>query len=328
MLEVLAPGPLATVQDLGRVGYAELGVSRSGALDAGALRLANRLVGNPESAAGIEFTYGGASLRAHTSVWCALTGAPAPLSVDGRPAPYGVAFGLPAGARLEIGLPQHGIRSYLAVSGGIAVPSVLGSRSTDTLSGIGPDPLRSGRFLPIGAWHDGNGREHRAAGRRVPGGGTGDLGTTGPGAGSGSGGGSGPAVEPVPIGAGGCGVDFVPASAPGEEIGLRVRLGPRDDWFTDPGELLRNVYTVGQGDRIGVRLDGPPLVRAVPGELPSEGLLAGAIQVPGDGRPLVFLADHPTTGGYPVVGVVHPADLGLLAQARPGTRVVFHGSQR
>ncbi|GAB4056578.1 5-oxoprolinase subunit C family protein [Catellatospora paridis] len=283
MLEVLAPGPLATVQDLGRVGYAELGVTRSGALDAGALRLANRLVGNPESDAGIEFTYGGATLRAHTSVWCALTGAPAPLSVDGRPAPYGVAFGLPAGARLEIGLPRHGIRSYLAVSGGVAVPPVLGSRSTDTLSGIGPDPLRSGRVLPVG---------------------------------------------PVPIGAGGYGVDFVPASAPGEEIRLRVRLGPRGDWFSDAGELLRHAYTVGQGDRIGVRLDGPPLARAVSGELPSEGLLAGAIQVPGDGRPLVFLADHPTTGGYPVVGVVHPADLGLLAQARPGTRVFFHGSQR
>ncbi|GIG02286.1 biotin-dependent carboxyltransferase family protein [Catellatospora citrea] len=284
MLEVLVPGPLATVQDLGRVGYAELGVSRSGALDGAALRLANRLVGNPEGDAGIEFTYGGASLRAHTSVWCALTGAPAPLSVDGRPAPYGVAFGLPSGARLEIGLPRHGIRSYLAVSGGVAVPAVLGSRSTDTLSGIGPDPLRSGRVLPVGARCDGSGPEHR--------------------------------------------VDFVPASAPGAEIRLRVRLGPRDDWFTDPGELLRQAYTAGQGDRIGVRLDGPPLDRAVSGELPSEGLLAGAIQVPGDGRPLVFLADHPTTGGYPVVGVVHPADLGLLAQARPGTRVFFHGSQR
>src|SRR5689334_19231998 len=103
MLEVLAPGPLATVQDLGRIGYAELGVSRSGALDVAALRLANRLVGNPESCAAIELTYGGASLRAYTSVWCALTGAPGPLSVDGRPAPYGAGFGLPAGSRLDIG---------------------------------------------------------------------------------------------------------------------------------------------------------------------------------------------------------------------------------
>lgn len=283
MLEVLKAGPLATVQDLGRFGYAELGVTRSGALDPAALRLANRLVGNPESHAAIEFTYGGAVLLAHVSVWCALTGAPAPLLVDGCPAPYGVAFGLPAGSRIEIGLPRYGIRSYLSVSGGIAVPPVLGSRSTDTLSGIGPDPLRGGQRLPVGV--------DQVAGRRAS-------------------------------------VDFVPVSAPGDEIRLRVRTGPRDDWFADPGELMRTVYTVGQGDRIGVRLDGPPLARAVTGELPSEGLLAGAIQVPGDGRPLVFLADHPTTGGYPVVGVVHPADLGLLAQARPGTRVFLYGSQR
>ncbi|WP_144119808.1 biotin-dependent carboxyltransferase family protein [Catellatospora sichuanensis] len=316
MLEVLVPGPLATVQDLGRVGYAELGVSRSGALDGAALRLANRLVGNPESCAGIEFTYGGAVLRAHASVWCALTGAPAPLSVDGRPAPYGVAFGLPAGSRLEIGLPLHGIRSYLAVSGGIAVAPVLGSRSTDTLSGIGPDPLRVGRALPVGRARRGVEEMKSPAAS--------DLGEP-----SGDHPGSGGLGAPGPVsGAEPSTVDFVPATAPGSEIRLRVRLGPRDDWFADPGELLRNGYTVGQGDRIGVRLDGPPLARAVPGELPSEGLLAGAIQVPGDGRPLVFLADHPTTGGYPVVGVVHPADLGLLAQARPGTRVVFHGSQR
>jgi allophanate hydrolase subunit 2 len=123
-------------------------------------------------------------------------------------------------------------------------------------------------------------------------------------------------------------VDFTPGIVLGGAVRVRVRWGPRDDWFADAGELGRGVYTVGQGDRIGVRLDGPLLERAVPGELPSEGLVAGAVQVPGDGRPLVFLADHPTTGGYPVVAVVHPADLGLLAQARPGTRVVFHGSQR
>ncbi|MEU7822680.1 biotin-dependent carboxyltransferase family protein [Catellatospora sp. NPDC049133] len=314
MLEVLKPGPLATVQDLGRVGYAELGVARSGALDPAALRLANRLVGNPESSAAIELTYGGTVLRARVSVWCALTGAPAPLAVNGRPAPYGVAFGLPAGSCVEIGPPDQGIRSYLAVSGGIAVPPVLGSRSTDTLSGIGPEPLRAGQTLPVGQAHPGAARVSAGVSSGP---------ATGPGPqGPGMGGGAGER------GVGPLAVDFVPVSAPGGEIRLRVRFGPRDDWFADPGELLRDAYTVGQGDRIGVRLDGPPLTRAVTGELPSEGLLAGAIQVPGDGRPLVFLADHPTTGGYPVVGVVHPADLGLLAQARPGTTVFLYGSQR
>ncbi|WP_155369336.1 5-oxoprolinase subunit C family protein [Catellatospora vulcania] len=325
MLEVLAPGPLATVQDLGRVGYAELGVSRSGALDIAALRLANRLVGNPESCAAIELTYGGAALRAHTSVWCALTGAAAPLSVDGRPAPYGVAFGLPAGSSLAIGLPRYGIRSYLAVSGGIAVAPVLGSRSTDTLSGIGPEPLNTGRILPVGPGDPGA----RAASSVLPGAGDARRAAAPPARDAVSPEVRGPETGAMPAsGAGPFAVDFVPATMPGGEIRLRVRRGPRDDWFSDPGELLRHAYTVGQGDRIGVRLDGPPLARAVTGELPSEGLLAGAVQVPGDGRPLVFLADHPTTGGYPVVAVVHPADLGLLAQARPGTRVFFHGSQR
>ncbi|GAA1609540.1 biotin-dependent carboxyltransferase family protein [Catellatospora bangladeshensis] len=302
MLEVIAPGPLATVQDLGRFGYAQLGVSRSGALDPAALRLANRLVGNPETDAALELTYGGTVLRAHAPLWCALTGAPAPLTVDGHPAPYGAPFALPTGALLTIGTPTHGIRSYLALAGGLPIPPVLGSRSTDTLSTLGPPPLSPGTTLPTATPPAPILRE--LWGRHAP---TGQNGNTS-----------------RKIGA----VDFVPWSAPGAEIRVRVRFGPREGWFAEPGELLRRVYTVGQGDRIGVRLDGPPLARAIAGELPSEGLVAGAVQVPGDGRPLVFLADHPTTGGYPVIAVVHPADLGLLAQARPGTRVVFHGSQR
>ncbi|GHJ46570.1 allophanate hydrolase [Catellatospora sp. TT07R-123] len=281
MLEVLSPGPLATVQDLGRTGYAELGVPRAGALDGDALRLGNRLVGNPAGAAGIEFTYGTARLRARTTLWCALTGAPGPATAGGRPAPYGIGFALPAGAELVLGAPVAGIRGYLAVAGGVAVTPVLGSRSTDTLAGLGPPPLRAGDVLPVGA----------------------------------------PAGPPGAV-------DFTPVSAPGAHLRLRVRFGPRDDWFTAPRELLGRAYTVGEGDRIGVRLRGPALARARTGELPSEGLLAGAVQVPGDGQPLVFLADHPTTGGYPVVAVVHPADLGSLAQARPGTTVTFHGSQR
>ncbi|MEV4415485.1 biotin-dependent carboxyltransferase family protein [Catellatospora sp. NPDC049609] len=305
MLEVLVAGPLTTVQDLGRPGYAQLGVSRSGALDPAALRLANRLVGNADTDAALELTYGGAALRTDQPVWCALTGAPAPLAVDGRPAPYGTAFALLPGRRLTIGTPTHGIRSYLALSGGITTPPVLGSRSTDTLSALGPTPLTPGTRLPLAApptapilrelWgrHASDGHIPHSS-RKID----------------------------------ALGVDFVPWCAPGEEIRLRVRFGPRDDWFAEPAALLRGAWTVGQGDRIGVRLDGPPLVRAVAGELPSEGLVGGAVQVPGDGRPLVFLADHPTTGGYPVIAVVHPADLGPLAQARPGTRVVFHGSQR
>jgi allophanate hydrolase subunit 2 len=109
---------------------------------------------------------------------------------------------------------------------------------------------------------------------------------------------------------------------------IRLRLGPRDYLFGAASAVFGSVYTVAEGNRVGLRLRGAPMVRADSVELPSEGLIAGAVQVPPDGQPLIFLADHPTTGGYPVLGAVHPADLQQLAQARPGTRVVFHGSQR
>ncbi len=166
---------------------------------------------------------------------------------------------------------------------GIAVPPVLGSRSTDTLSGLGPPVVADGARLPVGT--------------------------------------AGGSVSTV---------DFTPWSAPPAPVELRVRLGPRDGWCTHAAisVLLRSAYTLGvAGNRVGARLAGPSLTRAVAGELPSEGLVLGAVQVPADGQPLVFLADHPTTGGYLVVGVVDEADLPLLAQARPGDSVVFRGPQ-
>jgi biotin-dependent carboxylase-like uncharacterized protein len=277
VLDVIDAGVLTTVQDLGRVGYAALGVPRSGALDAPALRLANRLVGNDEHAAGLEITLTGCRLRCLSSTFAAVTGAPAPVWVDDRPAPFGAAFGVPAGATLRIGRAAWGVRSYLALGGGLAVQPVLGSRSTDTLSGLGPAPLRAGDRLPLGT----------------------------------------PAGPPAPV-------DATPVGPPLSTVELRLRLGPRDDWFTPAAlhTLFTGAYTLSPtGNRVGARLTGPALDRARPGELPSEGVVLGAVQVPADGLPLIFLADHPTTGGYPVVGVVHPADLALLAQARPGTTV-------
>ncbi len=152
VLEVVErAGPLTTVQDLGRPGYAHLGVPRSGALDPPALRLANRLVGNPEDAAGLEITLGRLRARLDRAGTVALTGAGAPLRVDGRPAPLeraGIRAG--PGACIEVGAAVAGLRPYLAVAGGIAVPPVLGSRSTDTLSGLGPPSLRDGVTLPLG----------------------------------------------------------------------------------------------------------------------------------------------------------------------------------
>jgi biotin-dependent carboxylase-like uncharacterized protein len=184
-----------------------------------------------------------------------------------------------AGAVLEVGPAAHGVRSYLAVAGGIAVEPVLGSRATDTLSGLGPAPVRDGDVLPLGT-----------------------------------------PASAVPA------VEFTPWSVPPDELVLGLHLGPRDDWFTPAAvtTLLRDAYTLSPvSNRVGARLAGPALTRARDAELPSEGVVLGAVQVPADGQPLIFLADHPTTGGYPVIGVVD--DVTPLAQARPGTTVRFHG---
>jgi biotin-dependent carboxylase-like uncharacterized protein len=278
-LEVLDPGRYALVEDLGRPGYAHLGVAPSGALDVPSLRLANRLVGNPSEAAGIEALLGGLSVRLTASATVAVTGPVVDVRVDGRPFGSHAPVPVRAGQTLSVGTPATGLRCYLAFSGGIAVEPVLGSRSRDVLSGIGPEPLKCGDVLPLG--------------------------------------------EPgIPVGA-----DVVlPVPAPGELV-VPVTLGPRDDWLDDPAGGLSAWWTVtAESNRVGLRLDGTPLRRAIDGELPSEGVVTGAIQVPPSGLPVVFLADHPTTGGYPVAAVVRAGALNVLAQARPGTRVRFRMS--
>ncbi|MGY1810230.1 biotin-dependent carboxyltransferase family protein [Blastococcus sp. SYSU D00669] len=279
MLRVVAPGPLATVQDAGRTGYAGIGVPRSGAADRAAHDLANRLVGNRPGAATVEVTAGGLRVRAERALLVAVTGAPAPLTVDGRPAAGNAPLPLPAGAELALGVPPVGLRSYLAVRGGVDVPPVLGSRSTDRLSGLGPEPLQAGDLLPVG----------RDAGE-----------------------------EPV--------VDVAPVAAPSARPVLPVLPGPRRDWLTDEAwtRLVGAEWTVSaDSDRVGLRLGGPRLERARDGELPSEGLVPGAVQVPPDGAPVLFLADHPVTGGYPVLAVVTTAGLPAAAQLRPGDPVRF-----
>lgn len=280
MIEVERSGALTTVQDGGRFGYAHLGVPRSGALDGPALALANALVGNPPDVAGLETTLTGCAVRLPDGGVVAVTGATARIRLDGAEMAAGTRIEVPPGGRLDVGRATVGVRSYLAFAGGIAVEPVLGSRSTDTLSGLGPAPLRDGDRLPIGP---------------------------------------GPATVP----------QLPPAAAPELHVRLSVRLGPRADWFTAAAieNLLGTPYTVTpMSNRVGARLSGAALTRARPAELPSEGIVLGAIQVPADGQPLIFLADHPTTGGYPVIGVVD--DVTPLAQARPGTTVTFHGPQR
>jgi len=283
VIAIVKPGLLTTIQDLGRPGLAHLGVARSGALDAPALARANALVGNRATAAGLETTLTGVTLRAEADVTVAVTGASAPVTVDGVAVGLDTAVPLPAGATLQVGPARTGVRSYVAFAGGITVAPVLGSRSTDTLSGLGPPAMRAGYVIPIGR----------------------------------------PAAEPE--------VDQpalfpVPDSAIAAELTVRLRLGPRDGWFTSQAvqALLAQPYVLSvKSNRVGARLSGPELTRAVAAELPSEGIVLGAVQVPADGQPLIFLADHPTTGGYPIIGVVERDDLPLIAQARPGTKVRF-----
>jgi biotin-dependent carboxylase-like uncharacterized protein len=277
-LDVVRAGPLTTVQDLGRPGWAHLGVPTSGAADRSSFRLANRLVGNREGAAALEVTIGGLEVRASDDLTIAVTGASGPITVDRTPSPSRVVLSLRSGQVLRLGLATAGVRTYLAVRGGFSVPAVLGSRSTDTLSGLGPATLKDGDELDIGT---------EVAGWPVL--------TVAPGAGPTTG-----------------------------RLRLQAVPGPREAALGPGGRdlLQQSLWRVSaRSDRIGVRLEGPPLPRrdAVGGS--SEGVVRGAIQVPPGGQPVIFLADHPVTGGYPVVAVVRETDLDRAGQLRPGQEV-------
>ena len=275
-ITVLDPGALCTVQDRGRPGWAHLGVARSGALDAPAGALANRLLGNPPDAAVLETTLTGIRFRTSAPLWFAVTGAACAVRVAGRTVAYGAAVYAEPGAEVEVGPATDGVRSYVALAGGVDVPPVLGSRSTDTLAWVGPPRVEEGTELPVGP-APGRPRDHDTPRPR----------SHGP---------------------------------------LRLRPGPREDWFA-PGSvaaLCAATYTVDpDSNRVGLRLSGPPLERVRTDELASEGMVLGAVQVPPDGQPVVLLADHPVTGGYQVIGVVHPDDVPRCAQVRPGEQVRF-----
>ena len=278
---VVRPGPLTLVQDLGRPGLAHLGVGTAGAMDRGALALANQLVGNGPDAAGLEILFGSAEFTTDRPVWVAVTGAWGRVTASGRAVPPRTAELLGAGESLVFGSAEHGIRFYLSARGGIEVPMVLGSRSRDTLARLGPAPLSEGDEVAIGA-------------------------TT---------------AGPVPS------VDLVPIGAPPVDVAtLEVRSGPRRDWFTQDAwaAILNNDWQVSQrADRSGMRLEGSALQRSRTGELPSEGMVPGAIQVSPDGAPTILAVDHPVTGGYPVIAVVTDGSLDILAQLRPGQGIRF-----
>ena len=280
-IRVVEPGLLTTLQDLGREGAGSVGVAVSGALDRGALRTANRLVGNPEGAAGLEVTMGGLRAVAEADLWVAVTGAWGTVRLDGREVDPYEAHAWRAGSELHLDWFAHGARGYVAVRGGLDAHAALGSRATDLLAGLGPAPLRAGDVVGV--------RDDAA----------------------------GPVPVAPPVGWG----------APhDDELELELAPGPRADWFAPAAlaTLYDTVWTVSNhADRVGARLDGPELARLRSGELASEGMVPGALQVPPSGRPTILLADGPVTGGYPVIAVVTDASLDLVAQARPGTRIRF-----
>lgn len=273
-LTVVEPGPLTTVQDSGRLGLAAMGIGRSGACDRRSYELANRLVGNDPGTAVLEVTFGGLVLRADAAVVLALTGARC------ANVPHNAVFSLRRGSTLRLSAPLSGLRTYVAVRGGVDVPPVLRSRSTDILAGLGPKVLAAGDVLPVG---------------------------------------QPPAGFPV--------VDEAPVAEPeADDVTVLAAAGPRRGWVTEDAwaALVGESYEVtSESNRVGVRLAGPALERAEHAELPSEGMARGALQIPPAGTPVLFLADHPVTGGYPVVGYVEDHDVDRCAQLRPGQRVRF-----
>ena len=286
VIEVVDAGLLTTVQDRGRYGFQRFGVPVSGAMDTFSLRAANLLVGNDHGAACLEMTVIGPRLRFVHEALVAVTGGDLALRVDGRPMPRWQAVRVAQGSVLSSDGMTDGMRAYLAVAGGIDVPKVMGSRSTHMSSRIGGldgRALRAGDQIRVDV--DGIPDQDQ---RALP-----------------------EDLEPVHY---------------GHSHVIRAVLGPQADAFSPDAieTLFDSRYLVSiDSDRVGYRLEGPHLRHESGADIISDGSPAGAIQVPANGMPIVLMADRGPTGGYAKIGTVISADLGRLAQARPGDAVTF-----
>ncbi len=297
-IKVITPGPLSLVQDGGRAGFQQLGVSVSGAADIDALNVGNRLVGNDPNDAAVENLLGGAEFEFEQETIFALTGAETGATLDGVPLARNVSYTAHAGARLALGMTSpvsQGLRAYLAIAGGIDTPQVLGSRSTHVAScigGVNGSALATGDVL--------------------------DLGKPSSTAVSGNVFVSASASDSV---------STMPEFSETPELKVRVVLGPQDDVFSDKGiqTFLDSTYVVSdQSNRQGLRLDGPEIEsRTGRYDIVSDAVVNGSVQVPGDGKPIVLLADRQTTGGYAKIATVASVDLPKLGQATPGTSITF-----
>ena len=301
-ITVLDPGPLTTVQDAGRVGYAAQGYRSCGAADGYTYRLGNVLVGNDPGAAVLECTLRGAALRFETDTVFALTGAESPAALDSTPVPYYAPLLAKAGSVLQMGAAKTGLRSYLAVGGGIATPPVLGSRATDVKCGIGGlegRKLTAGDTLPTGScdtaalWQAITAKrlDRPLRDKAVCGG-----------------------LHPMRV----QGTQMLPL--------LRAVPGPQDAAFTSAGLHIftHGVYQLTPNcDRMACKLAGPAIEMKYGADILSDGIAAGSVQISADSQPIVMLTDHQTTGGYAKIATVISADLPVLAQLRPGQAVAF-----
>jgi antagonist of KipI len=284
VIEVLEPGLLTTVQDLGREGFGPMGVSPSGAADAISLRIGNRIAGNGEGAAGLEMTLLGGTFVFPEGAVFALAGSDFGATLDGKPTELWMAVEARPGQVLRLGPTRSGARCYLCVQGGIAVTPFLGSASTHLLSGLGGHegrPLRKGDMLRIGA-ASGSYRERRLAAKALE------------------------RLAPRKI--------------------LRVTPGPQSDWFAESARQIFYASTfrvAEESNRMGLRLEGTALPEGARGEMISEGVSLGAVQVAAGGLPIILFVEQQTTGGYAKIANVISADLSSLGQLRPRDEIRF-----
>jgi len=336
-ITVLRPGLLTTIQDRGRCGYRHLGIRPCGVMDPVAARVANLLVGNKDDAAVLELTLLGPTLRFEKQAYIALAGADFQATLDGQPILNNAPHWIGVGQTLELKQAVQGCRSYLAVEHGFNVPSILNSRSTDTRSGWGGFEGRTLQAADVLALYEGWPGTQRSEG---PGSLPGekspqDKWSGWPGTQRSGGPGSLPRGTPwhttwsvelpyqrhAPV----THADGSTGASP-SQTQIPVIRGSEADWFTRASweALLKTSYTITpQSDRMGYRLQGEALALAAPRELLSAASLRGNIQVPSDGQPILLMADHPTTGGYPVIATAATAAWPILAQAKPGDRLRF-----
>ena len=284
-ITILNPGLLTTVQDGGRIGYQAFGVSVSGVMDPRAMNIANILVGNDDNEAVLECTMMGPQIRFDVSNVIAVTGGDLGASIDGQPIPTYRAVKVQAGQTLRFTGLRGGCRAFIAFAGGLDIPLVMGSRSTYMKAKIGGLEGRKLQKDDVIGFRDPKETIHNFDIR-----------------------------------------GFTPEFVPRKEYTLRVLLGPQDDMFTDEGlkTFLSEPYTVTpEFDRMGCRLDGPVIAHKNGGDIISDGIAFGAIQVPSAGKPIIMLADRQTTGGYTKIANVITADFRLLAQMKAGDKVRF-----